>query len=51
MILSEGMLRLLLVNTLQLIYLISVANEEPLLARRDLHRNNDGMTWIHHRIT
>lgn len=38
-------------NTSQLIYLISVADEESLLVRGYLHRNDNCMTWIHHRIT
>lgn len=38
-------------NTSQLIYLISVADEESLLVRGYLHRDDNCMTWIHHRIS
>lgn len=39
------------VNTSQLIYLISVTDEESLLIRGYLHRDDDCMTWIYHSIT
>lgn len=38
-------------GTSKLIYLISVANEEPLLVRGNLHRDNNCVAWVHHRIT
>lgn len=38
-------------NTSQLIHLISVTNEESLVVRGNLHRNNNRLTWIYHCIT